>query len=412
VRAAALPLAAEEARARVLGDEERATWAQSATPLRDLAMGLAETDARRSLLALSVVPPAASVLRGPIRVSLAELRASLDCAVQAAGKRLVGVAVDDGELADVDAEPFELGLSAHDQIVRHLVLALLGAGGAAAALDDARVDALLEAEVERRVAHGQFPLGVFGVRARRRAADTAREVMEELARVRPGRTALRTTRFGAGREHGDDASEARDPIRVGEALGRGEARPIEIVGTTQPMLGGEELLRLDLGPPRAGERRTVAELRHALHAFVDHAALAAASTAPGKARRGLVVSPRGSLDIQLAPVRPDVARRWLAKLARDVALEPQTSFLPIEAVLRVAHLFRTGSPDVEAALATSIEHVRTKWEGGRSRYGPIRDATRLPAPAAPARVVGERFAIFFTHLVRPPIEAPVRRKKR
>lgn len=405
VSALSFPIAEAEARARTLGDVERTRWAAAALPLAELTRELPPADERRTLLALEPIPPRPpSETVAPVRVTMDEIRRFLDCPVQAAARRIVGRANDD-EARSTEAEPFDLDTLAHADLVRALVLGSLRDGAAAASVE------MLAA---RRAAHGAFPLGAFGARARSLASDDAAKVLAQLRRARPRANGASAIRFGAGREHGDAAARAFDPILLG-ALPDG--RPLELVGTTAPLLGvgneNEEPLRFDFGGARSKERKQVAELRLALHAFVDHAAMVLGAGAPAaRPRRGLVVSRTGATEILLAPLRPDLARRWLEGLAKEIVLVPQTSFMPIESVLRVGHLFTGGSGSLERDLARSIEVVRgPKWEGGRSRFGPVRDAVRLAAPEAAARTLGDRFSIFFAHL-RAPIASPPQRGPR
>ena len=129
-----------------------------------------------------------------------------------------------------------------------------------------------------------------------------------------------------------------------------------------------ELVRFDLGKARAGERLAVHDLRLALHSFVDHCALSAAGLTEGEApRRAPIVSRTRGVEVVLKPVAPAVARKWLLDRAREILLEAHAYFLPIEAVLRVPQLFTEGSARLEEHFESSIELVRTKWEGGRSR---------------------------------------------
>jgi hypothetical protein len=227
--------------------------------------------------------------------------------------------------------------------------------------------------------------------------------------VRPGARLLGPVRLGAGREHAMRAARAADPVSLGTLP---DGRPLELVGATHALLAPtgielEEPLRLDLSAHKTSERRQVALLRLALHLFVDHAALALVPAAVSRVRRGLVVSRAGAAEIALGPVRPELARRWLAGLAKEIVQGPDGAFMPVESVLRVAHLFAGGSPTLERDLLRSIEAVRgPKWEGGQSRWGPVRDVVRLPPPAAPARLAGQRFSFFFHHLHRPAITAP------
>ncbi len=391
----AFPVAEEEARARSLGDAERSRWSSSRRPLADLERDLAEGDPRREILHLPAVPPrAADPSTAPVRVTLTELRRFLDCPVQASAIRMIGQDAGDDDTTK-DAEPFDLDDRAHTEMVGALVLGALAAGDGG---DVERLAAL-------RAAHGAFPLGAFGARARARASEDAARVREELRRTRPRTTSATAVRFGAGRENDADTARALDPIALG-TLPNGRA--IELVGTTAPLLaaanGAEEPLRLDLGRAPSGERKRVAELRWALRAFLDHAALALAPGATPRPRRALVVSRDRTLEIALAPLRADLARKWLAGLARELVLEPQVALMPIESILRVAHLFAGTSRSLDEELRRSIEVVRgPKWEGGRSKYGPVREVLTLRAPEAPARLAGQRFGLFFAHLKSPEI---------
>lgn len=389
------PVAEEEARARALGDRERVRWSGSRRPLADLEHDLGSDDPRRRVLHLPAVPARApDPSTAPLRVRMAELLRFLDCPVQAAAMRMVGHEDDEDETTK-DAEPFDLGDRAHADLVRALVVGTLGAG-----TDDVEQLAAI------RAAHGAFPFGAFGTRARTRAREDAERVREELRRTRPRASRATAVRFGAGRESDADTTRALDPIALGTLP---SGRAIELVGTTAPLLAGtsgaEEPLRFDLGRAPSGERKRVSELRWALRAFLDHAALALVPGAPpGRPRRALVVSRDRTLEISLAPLRADLARKWLFGLARELLLEPQVELMPIESVLRVAHLFAGASGALDDELRRSIEVVRgPKWEGGRSKYGPVRDVLTLPAPAQPARLAGTRFGIFFAHLKSPEI---------
>ncbi len=399
IAALSLPRAETEARARTLGDTERSRWATSPLPLAELARDLPLGDERRTLLALEPIPPrAAPTSIAPVRVTIDEIRRFLDCSVQAAARRIVGrMDDDDGRLHDT--EPFDLDVMTRTDLVRALVLA---------SLDGTEVS--VEALAAPRVAHGEFPLGAFGARARSLATEEAREVLAVLRAARPRARSAVAVRFGAGREHGDLAGRALDPIALATLP---DGRALELVGTTAPLLSdGDEPLRFDLARARASEQRRVAELRLALHAFVDHAALVLGLPGAPRARRGVIVSRRGPLEVAFTPLRADLARKWLAGLAKDLVTEPQTAFMPIESVLRIAHVFTTGSGQLERDLVRSIEVVRgSKWEGGRSRWGPVREATKLAAPTSPARLAGQRFQIFFSHLTSPAIVPPKRGAK-
>ena len=403
VSALAFPIAELEARARLLGDEEREAWANDATPLAKLARDLAPDDTRRVSLALAAIPARPTTTSTePVRVSLDQLRGFLDCPTQAAARRVVG-RDDDDDARSIDAEPFELDELEHIRLVRAIVLGSIGDGSAS-----------IDGISARAVAHGAFPLGAFGARARALAEEDARQVLERLTLARAWARSAGAVRFGAGREHDGAAPRAFDPISLGMLS---DGRPLELVGTTAPLLAVaatdlEQPLRFDLGSLRASERQVVVERRLALHAFLDHAALTLGTgNASPRPRRALVVSRRGALEIQLKAIPPDLARRWLAGLAKELLAEPQTSFMPIESVLRVAHLFKSGSASLEQDLLRSIETVRNKWDGGRSRYGPIRGVVQLPAPSGPARLAGQRFSIFFAHLLTPTIEWPKKERR-
>lgn len=429
VVAHALPAAEGEARARAAGAQHRRALADARFPEAALA-SLADDDPRRALLAMPPIPrrariePGAEVDAGIAstgstgstsaavadarasdaargRVSIAAIRRFLECPIQGHARLAIGEDVRDGHAAAAEDEPFDVDRGEREPLLLDVFLAALGQ-------DDRALERAYDAHVARRAAHGAWPIGALA--AMRRDDDRADLDAWRRAFARwDGTTELTRWRFGASvarREHAL-LERPHDPVAIRVAgAAPGEPGALDVIGATATLLPGGDAVRPTTarGLEGDGERAKVERLRHALRAFVDHAVLSAAGLAGSGVRRAWVLdrSSEGPLAIQLAPMRREAAERWLAGVLEDLRDGPHGLFLPCEAVLRCESLFVRGGDDPKDELARSIEVVRTKstWEGGSSRFGPVRDAALHPAPE-PARALAlasRRFRAFFDHV--------------
>lgn len=411
VMARALPAALAERAARARGDAERVHF--RGVELASEALGqLAPADPRRVELGLPALAPAEpaepSVEGEPTRVGLDVLGRFLRCPIQGrASHWLRGGWDDEREAAAVVAdEP----LDADDRVVRGLASAAL-----ARALEEGLTDApfaSLEGAVARELeaarGRGRLPVGVLSVQARSAVERAAVGWLTTLLEARPGVRRARAVRFGSvtsDRAAAEARLEALGAIQLPAASRTGA---VSIEGRTRPFLRDEgdgrgELLVLVGGGRGPVDRARVARLRSALDCYLDHVALAAAGH-DRVARRALLLCADGAYEAPLAPVGREVAARWLAGLTDEI-LRSSPGFLPVEAVLLEEDAMRRGDPRVGERLSRAIELVRTKWDGGSSQHGPIREAVRHDAPEARelVRLVARRFGPFFQH-----VRAPVR----
>jgi hypothetical protein len=119
-----------------------------------------------------------------------------------------------------------------------------------------------------------------------------------------------------------------------------------------------------------------------LEAYVDHAVLAA-SGQERLSRRVVLLAGDGAYETSLPGLAKAQAARWLRGLADEIrAVEDASWFVPGEAIVLESETLRRGDPKLAEKLGKSVERVRTKLEGGSSRYGPLRaeDVVSRDAP--------------------------------
>jgi exodeoxyribonuclease V gamma subunit len=425
VMARALPAALSERTVRARGDAERAHFRGIELASEALAQ-LAVEDPRRVELSIPALPGSSTPGPGPglgssgvgqrgvdqeaTRVGLDVLGHFLRCPIQGrAAQWLRGGWDHEREAAAVVAdEPLDAEVGSLRGLARAALASALEEGLSEAPF--ATLSRAVERELREARGRGRLPVGVLGVEARAEAERVAEGWLETLLDARPGTRRARAVRFGSvssDRAAAEARLEALGPIQLG-SLPSG-AGAVSVEGRTRPFLRDEgdgrgELVVLVSGPPGSSDRARVARLGSALECYLDHVALAAAGH-DRVARRALLLCSDGAYEAPLAPVGREVATRWLAGLADEI-LRTTPGFLPVEAVLLEEEAMRRGDPRLGERLSRAIEVVRTKWEGGSSRFGPIREATRHDAPEARelVRIVARRYAPFFQH-VRPPVRA-------
>ncbi|AKF11125.1 exodeoxyribonuclease V subunit gamma [Sandaracinus amylolyticus] len=392
IRAHALPAAADEARARIEGAPHRRALADARFPEAALAL-LPESDPRRALLAMPRVPPRArdSEDEPRERVSIEAIRRFLECPIQGHARLVIGQDQDDVDAAAED-EPFEVARTERDRVLEEVFLAALER-------DDAEIDAIYRTRIAQSAARGAWPIGVLATLRREEDRRDLLAWRRGYARF-PAGTRIHRVRFGATVARGEVVIERpHEPVLV--PLGSDH---VEVIGATRWLLSTGDSLRTTTSTrlEGQGERARVEQLRYALRAFVDHAVLAASGISSGNTRRAWVLDrcDGGPLVVQLAPMRKEAAARWLAGVLDDLREGPHGVFLPCEAVLRSEALFTRGHDHPSEELARSIEQVRTKWDGGSSKYGPVRDAALHPAPEPKSALAlaSRRFRAFFDHL--------------
>ena len=401
-----LPEASAERRARRLGralfdslaEEGRESVLNQLSP-SEIARRVVRVEGMRDVLGLAELPERSvqEVRSSVLRISLSALRKFLECPLQGwtrAVLRLEQDAVDtSAALAD---EPFEPSLLDATLTLR--------AAFVEAALGERSMADAYHAHATLQRAHGRWPIGALEELEAAQHAQILGRWETAWAGLGPASSVGRV-RFGAA--HASDASEeARDPIVLlfdDDPRDPGSGRPlrVEVSGRTELLrhgpLGGlvaSAVGRASITPlvrRSTGAKGRVDELRYALRAFFDHAALSCAdggSSDSGSSDGGRAgpahasVQLLGDVDlppalVPFAPLAAPVARAWLSGLVHDLLARPHAYLLPVEAVLRVADRFDAVRGE---ELLESIEVVRERWGGGQSRYGPVRDAPERYAP--------------------------------
>ncbi len=399
IRVHALPAAVRDARARLAGAEYRPLLVETRFPEGALRR-LSADDPRRALLAMPALPTPSRVPDTPRRVSIDAIWRFLECPIQGHARLAMGHDREANEVARQD-EPFEVERFVRTRVLTEVFLEALDQ-------PDRVLRSIYEHHIARCAAHGQWPMGPLaklGEQSDELVLEAWRSVLGgEHARFERG-TDVHVWRFGSNAGGGGSKStRPHEALRIAMMSEKDEsADSIEIVGATRWLLPNEEGLVLSTSDvlDGEGERARVERFKHALRVFVDHAVLSAAGLVHGS-RRVWVLDPsaNGPFVMQFAPMKKEAAIRWLRGVLDDVSHGPHGLFLPCDAVFRESRLFTHGSDEPSEHLARSIEHVRNKeWQGGSSRFGPVRDAIEYPAPekAHAMAIAGRRFGAFFDH---------------
>lgn len=398
-----LPEAAAEARAKALGgalteqlrrDHGEALHPRLARP--EVLRRAARDDAVARALALAPLPERAdAVSEATLRLSLASLRRFLECPLQGWTRSVLRLEEDelDGAFALAD-EPFapsalEATIALRASFAAHVVSGV--------ALADAYA-----AEVAPRKARGRWPVGALEQLAARDHAEVLerwRRALDALREAEPG-ARFGTTRFGSAET--DEASvQVLDPIVIPfdddpRAPGSGRALRVELVGRTDLLMDGPRSSILPLLRRGVGTRGRVTGLRHALRAFFDHVALSASGREVEVHR---AVHLAGDDDdarpsvIAFEGLTSERAMGYLGGLVRELLARRHAYLMPCESVLRLADRW-DGVRGEE--LVASVEEVRDRWDGGQSRFGPVRDALGYPplAPGDAEDAAERRFGLF------------------
>ena len=262
-------------------------------------------------------------------------------------------------------------------------------------------EAILRAQ-SRLVREGEFPLGVLGEAPSQRAQSQLEDWLSSLREARGARTthALPLRLGGVARlgEHANETHEVRPALTL-TAMIADVPMSWLVEGRTRALVKEArtaDVIALVSGK-QGGERGQLARLEALLMAFLDHVVLAALGE-DNTPRRALLLTHDGPYVSMLQAIPRAAAERWLKLLLIELIRERDVHFMPIEAVLLEEDIFRRGGGGNPAErLLKSIERVRTKYEGGASRYGPIRDAVRFEPPEVRTivKLVGARFGPFF-----------------
>lgn len=388
-----LPEAAAELRARRLGKALREDVPDADVVRADGIRRAARSAELLEALALAPLPDrGARALDARLRLSLGALRRFLECPLQAWTRQLLGL--DDDEidgaaaLADEPFEParLEAAIALRASFTAH---ATLGVDAASA----------YRAEVALRQARGRWPIGALEEIVARDHAIVLARWSSALAALRPER-AWRA-RFGHA-ESAEPSDEVHDPIVIefdDDPRSPGShPLSVELVGRTELLAAPPRASVLTLARRGMGARGRVTDLRYGLRAFFDHAALSAAGMITEHRAVLLSGDREDAATIRFRAIEADVARAWLKALVRDLLSRPHAYLMPCEGVLRLEDRW----PADGEAIVRSIELVRDRWDGGQSRFGPVRDPLSYPVltPGEAEEIAERRFGPWLSSIVR------------
>jgi exodeoxyribonuclease V gamma subunit len=352
----------------------------------------ARIDVVRETLRIPSLPSrerAPSASNTSIRISLSSLRRFLECPLQAWTSTVLHIDQDDpsakGAIADEPFEPSALdaAIVLRASLLEHAISA---------------ADPLLAyaREVEPRKARGHWPIGALAALA----ADEHAQILARWSHAIAALPAEERFRVRLGSAQSSAASErAIDPITLHwdddpRAPGSGRPLSVEIVGATELLCASPRTSVIPLVRASGGSRGRANDLRYALRAFFDHAALSAAGLEVDGHRAALIFGDREvePMRFRMTPLTAETARAWLGDLARDLIARSHAYLFPCEAIFRLEGGWdRMKGEDI----VRSIEHVRDVWDGGQSRFGPVRDALdhAPPRPGDAERIAEERFGL-------------------
>jgi exodeoxyribonuclease V gamma subunit len=398
-----LPEAREEAVTLALREALRANGARLT---RDDVIAQAALDpAWRPLadhLGLAALGPSSRAMAGRVTVPMYALVKFLEFPLQGWAKYRVGLdEVEEDDAMAREDEPFETPNRDLTVLLREV---FFGAG------DRTLADAY-DAAAHARELVGAGPSGVFARGERDEHVDALGQWRDGLVDAGVAAAGIEVHRFGRAGEHAR-SSQVRAPLvidlHMSDAAGVAHLVRVEIGGRTLPLSGDLEasvILHRRNQKPGFKEWADADLERMLLRAFVDHAVLAAAGVAPGRARRCVtIVASPGERHVEtadLAPTSQDEAVVWLRAAVKDLLGAPHAYFFPCEAVF-------VHRRNVEQPMVPVIQQARTLLRDAdgsadlRSAYGPVPRLRRYPIPdEETARSMAEgRFGAFFEKVTR------------
>lgn len=382
-RPAVLREAWEEARSVALrGDLQRAAGALIPRGReRLLALDPGVRGALRAQLRLTPPAPAEGFREGErVRVSLSALRKFLECPLQAWAAYRLGLSErEERDPLVRTSEPFSPERLAESVALRAAFWTALERFRDQGGQPSEHLGAAY-AEVARRAElRAEFPTGLFREVLAARHLDQL-ETWWHVAstRLRDRLPRVQSASFGVGE---GASARALPPLALPltlDARGGPVSIVAEVVGTTRRLIPDEGgFLHVVTGG--------LAE-HHYLHAFLDHALLAAAGEWQSDQPFELDVCPRERIRLSInnvwieRPLTQAEARDYLRGLLGDFLGGPHELFLPLDAALPFLRGEAAApSADPEGALQEALERARRAFGAIRSDWGPARSPRQAPA---------------------------------
>ncbi|HLO65518.1 MAG TPA: exodeoxyribonuclease V subunit gamma [Holophaga sp.] len=319
--------------------------------------------------------PAAGAPRPPLRLTLSDLRAWLECPLSGAARVRLAMGRDGVEdRSAMEEEPFTTEFLDRYGLLREVALDAARAG--------ADPEPLYDRAVARMQARAAAPFGIFGAREREADLDQVRVWTGLLGGAVPQRW-----RIGAGR--GGEVDREFPAVRVPVEL-EGRTVEVEVAGDLQPQaLGGS--LCLESG----GEPALAAARRKGLRALLDHVlrACATGTAAPHEALflcSGDGKKPAGVFHFTLEPLEPEAARERLRAWVQDLLAGDHAVLMPIEAVLDGLDKGVLSAPFIRAWVREKLDKDEALGGSFSTLRGPVPAPWRLEPPPDPVALVEAR----------------------
>ena len=358
-------------------------------------------------------PPIPAVLT----LTLGQLRAFLECPLQASAKRMLGLFEEDGEdRSSLAFEPSELDRLAAWQLLDPVWDAALREGPEA-------LEPALQQQVERFDLEGRMPAGVLKSALQEQHLKDLQKCWQQLeAMQEPG--SGRWVRFLFGPVNEDWLPPGYDtlasagayrlcpPVRLQVELPERTGTPsveVTLHGRTEWWCenapkgqwgnGAKEQGLINVGQSVYRASSEVKD-KHWLRPFLDAVLLQASGIVEfSESTQAQMLSPKKSAQAHLEIPETEAAKAYLGSLVRAMLCEPCDRLFPIETVLAVrkqqcsnAVSFNQQFPET---LQEQLDNERAPLS---SRYGPIRFLEDYRPPDDPWQWTEQRLGLFFQSL--------------
>jgi len=324
-----------------------------------------------------------------ISIPLRQLRAFLECPVQASAGILLGLRQEeDASTESLEDESFEVSRLDRSILLKDVFLS--AARGATGPMGAEAIRSGWEAAARDARLAGRFPLGIFADAARDehvRDLEAWRATVDAITGGAP--TQLEVVRFGAATVD-DESDRVGDRIPLEIRATGGKAVAVELHGATEPLLVDGSRILVLATPSKADK---VARQKLGLRAWITHLALAASGIDGGGVARVAYFCPasdgKSMEPMELAAIGQGDALAHLGVLVGDLLGSIHDYLLPCEAV------FEARLSKAPAALEEKIDAFRSPFKPCSSRYGPVRGVVDFPAPARAEELAERRFGPYF-----------------
>ncbi len=339
-----------------------------------------------------------------IPIHFHQLRAFLECPLQATAKRKLRIMEDEAseDLREVVQEPFETPFLQENLLLKSVLTQALEQQ-----IELPNWESLYEQQAELFELRGDIPTGAFKRWSRSRHLQQLAAWHANLKNAIPvswKTLAFRSKiyRFGKPRE-GEPVQEIFPPIRLDISLHSGETVTIELQGSTHwslvtPDEDWHSLYLSNVIKPL--------NAKHHLRAFLDMIVLTIAGQAPQTEwfQSNLIPAVEAKPQIQaFRLLSAEKAQTYLTELIRAMLEDPYTFLMPIEAVIDLCKSHLPNEVDSEEFNRLLKQKVRDLIENGTtpcsSTRGPLQHLEAYAPPKDGYSLYRQRFLPFFEAMI-------------